>query len=122
MGTCGCIFHELSESELSHIRTYLGHRLELVRQGQFALKVTFDEEAFHYNGRNDLIYPISRNARWNLEGLRTLTLAIKPAMNAQLKQRVLSEINYLEISIWSDGGRGDRLEYYIDGLEFRFGC
>ena len=172
----------------------------LVRQGQYAIKVTIDEEAFHYNGRNDLIYPISRNARWNLEDLRALTLSIKPAMNAQLmrgvnpiirlcanggnriefvpvkkgvyansflddrfkaqngwlafripvegsadwevntfgfldpnlhgadllaaqrqlKRRVLSEVNYVEISLWSDGGRGDRLEYYVDDLEFHF--
>jgi hypothetical protein len=172
----------------------------LVRQGQYALKVAVDEESFHYNGRNDLVYPISRNARWNFTELRALTFAIKPAMNAQLlnrvnpvirlcanggnrlefvptknglyanfllddrfqaedgwkvfrlpiegnadweinvfgfldshlqgtelldaqqqlKRKVLSEINYLEISLASDGGRGDRLEYYVDDLKFLF--
>jgi len=173
----------------------------LVSKGQFALQVLVDQEAFHYHGRNDAFYPISRNARWNLSDLREVSVSLKlglnpgfiaganpvirlcanggnriefaplkngryanlfgesgfqetngwftfaapingstnwevnvigyidPSLNPQqiadarqqLKQNILSEVNYVEISVHSDGGRGDQVSYYIDDLEFRSG-
>ncbi len=53
----------------------------LVAQGQYALQVLVDQESFHYNGRNDLFYPISRNARWNLSDLDSVKVSIKPGLN-----------------------------------------
>jgi hypothetical protein len=171
----------------------------LVNQGRFSLQVLVDQEAFHYQGRNDAIYPITRNARWNLTNLREVSVSLKPGLNPdflgganpvirlcanggqriefvpltngryanlfldpafqgtngwfnfdapidgntnwevnvigyidptlnpvqiaaarqQLKQSILSGVNFVEISVHSDGGRGSQVSYYIDGLQFR---
>ena len=171
----------------------------LVRQGQYALEVSVDQEAFQDNGRNDVFYPISRNARWNLTGLQQVSVAIKPGVNPgylvganpvirlcasgnnrlefaplkngkyanllfddrfidasgwsvfdipiggntnweanvfgyidpslspdaisvakqQLRQTILSQVNYVEISLRSEGGRGTQVSYFLDGLQFR---
>jgi len=173
----------------------------LVSKGQFSLQVLIDQEAFHYNGRNDTFYPISRNARWNLSDLREVRVSLKPGVNPdfiaganpvirlcanggnrlefaplknghyanllleptflgtngwftfatpingstnwevnvigyidptlnpqqiadarqKLKQKILSEVNYVEISVHSEGGRGSQVSYYLDDLEFRTG-
>jgi hypothetical protein len=171
----------------------------LVRQGQYALEVKVDQEAFQYNGRNDVFYPISRNARWDLSGLLEVSVAIKlgahpefiagvnpvirlcanggnriefapltngyyanlfsdpgrrdangwfvfdipvggnstweanvfgyvdPALGPDdialakqaLRQKILAEVNYVEVSLSSVGGRGSQVSYSIDGLQFR---
>jgi hypothetical protein len=171
-----------------------------VKTGQFALQVAIDEDWYQGHGRNDAIFPISRNARWNLANLRELSVSLKPGVNAsrilganpvirlcanggnrielaplrngvyanlilenrfknaagwsvfdipiagntnwevnvfgyidpslsaaeiaaakqQLRQQILAEVNYVEISIRSDGTRGLSFSYYIDDLEFRF--
>jgi len=31
------------------------------------------------------------------------------------------QVNYVEISVHSDGGRGTQVSYYLDGLEFQVG-
>jgi hypothetical protein len=170
-----------------------------VHQGQRSLKVEVDQQLNHGAGRNDVFYPITRNARWNLSGLAEVGLALKPGDNPQffnganpvirlcrhggnriefaplknglyanllddpafeagggwlsfdipvngganwevnvigyidpaldpsqqaaarlqLKQEILAEVNYVEVSIRTDGGRGDPVSFFIDGLEFR---
>ncbi len=171
---------------------------ETVCRGQRALAVSIDQEWFQENGRNDLVFPISRNAHWNLSRAGQITFAIKPQVNAtqlnganpvvrlcanggnriefapvkngryadflrdsrfdagngwrrftiplagsadwernvighvepgltgaaldaarqSLREDILSSVNYLEISIRSTGGRGERVVYYVDDLEF----
>jgi hypothetical protein len=53
----------------------------VVKQGQYALQVLVDQEWFQHNGRNDLFYPISRNARWDLSDLASVRVCIKPGLN-----------------------------------------
>ena len=172
---------------------------DLVKEGDYSLRVLVDQESHHYNGRNDLRYPITRNARWNLGSLSEIGVSLKlglnpgfvaganpvirlctnggnriefaplkngryanhfldpafqsgggwstfeipvggnanwevnvigyidPALNPaqqaaarqQLKQDILSEVNYVEVSVRSTGGRGQQVSFYLDGLEFR---
>jgi hypothetical protein len=160
--------------------------------------VLIDQEWFQYNGRNDLFYPISRNAGWNLTDLREVSFAIKLGLNTgqilganpvlrlcanpgnriefvpiangqyvnlfskpefqdpnqwfeftvpvdgnanwevnvigyidpasdlaatarakqELKAKILAQSNYVEISVRSDGNRGTRVSFYLDGLAF----
>ncbi len=171
---------------------------EFVRQGRHALEVTVDQEWFQSDGRNDLVFPIHRNAHWDLSGVRTIKLAIKldqgadqlqgvnpvvrlathggdrlewvpiragvyadflrdarfrdpqgwqvfqiplagdgdwertvighidPTLNPagvaaarqELANRVLADVNYLEISVRSQGTRGDSLRFHLDDVEF----
>lgn len=172
---------------------------QLVCQGQYALEVKVDQDWFQYNGRNDLFYPISRDARWDLSHLREVGVSIKLGLHAesiaganpvirlcsnggnrvewaplksgryanlfqesafagpdgwfnfnapingnlnwevnvvgyidpalspaqvlaakqQLKQKILSEVNYVEISVRSVGSRDTQITYHVDGLQFR---
>jgi hypothetical protein len=172
---------------------------DLVKEGDYSLRVLVDQESYHYNGRNDLRYPITRNARWNLGTLGEIGVSLKlglnplfvtganpvirlctnggnriefaplkngryanhfldpafqsgggwstfdipvggnanwevnvigyidpaldPAQQAaarqQLKEDILSEVNYVEVSVRSTGGRGQQVSFYLDGLEFR---
>jgi hypothetical protein len=49
-----------------------------VRSGSYAIQVTVDEVNDSYDvGRNDLYYPITKNARWNLSSMQTLNLSLK---------------------------------------------
>jgi hypothetical protein len=172
---------------------------DLVKEGNTSLRVLIDQELFHYNGRNDLRYPITRNARWNLGTLGEIGVSLKLGLNPsfvtganpvirlcknggnriefaplknglyanhfldpafqsgggwstfhipvagnaswevnvigyidpaldpagqaaarqQLKQNILAEVNYFEVSVRSAGGRGQQVSFYLDGLEFR---
>jgi len=53
-----------------------------------ALEVTIentqDFEELGGFGRNDVFYPVSRNAHWDLRNLRTVSFAVKPILNAKL--------------------------------------
>jgi hypothetical protein len=58
-----------------------------VRGGRHAIKVTFENAQFWEQlgvGRNDVFYPASRNAHWNLRGLETVKVSIKLERNAAL--------------------------------------
>lgn len=58
-----------------------------VISGRRAIHVTIDGAQYWDSlgvGRNDLFYPMSKNAHWNLLGLSRVQFAIKPEINASL--------------------------------------
>jgi len=65
--------------------------------------------------------PVSGNATWarNLIGFidPTLSESDKELAKQKVIESILADVNYFEISIQSDGSRGQSLVYYIDNLK-----
>ncbi len=58
-----------------------------INEAAFALSVTIENTQDFEEvgvGRNDVFYPVSRNAHWNLQNLRQVRFAVKPYLNPQL--------------------------------------
>jgi hypothetical protein len=55
-----------------------------VKHGNYSLKVDVTGESYNGSGRNDLSFPLSKNAHWNLAALTSLKLSIKPDLNPSL--------------------------------------
>ncbi|MCL5096798.1 MAG: hypothetical protein M1608_04585 [Candidatus Omnitrophica bacterium] len=103
-----------------------GNRIELapLKNGRYA-NLFLDNSFKGQNGWFVFNIPITGNANWEASVIGyidpKLSQAEVAAAKQQLKQSILSKVNYVQISILSDGTQGDRLSYYIDGLEFHTG-
>ena len=88
-----------------------------------AMRTSFRSPAFQgTNGWFNFTAPINGNTNWEVNVIGYIDPALTPEQIAndrqQLKQSILSDVNYVEISVHSDGGRGQQVSYYIDDLEF----
>lgn len=55
-----------------------------VKCGTKSIRVNVNEVGYDNIGRNDIYYPITRNAKWNLSGSKSLNLSLKFLENANL--------------------------------------
>src|SRR5262249_28565736 len=61
--------------------------LQYVKSGNHALKVYIENAQYWEDlgfGRNDVFYPVSRNAHWNIPNLVTVQFSVKPDENENL--------------------------------------
>jgi len=83
-----------------------------VKSGQYSLKVYIENAQYWEDwgfGRNDVFYPVSRNAHWNLPNLKEIRFSIKPGENASL----LVETNPI-VRLYKNGS--NRIEFVpLDG-------
>jgi hypothetical protein len=73
-----------------------------VKTGSYAIEVRVESSQyseFRDVGRNDVFYPVSRNAHWNLPNLKEVRFSIKPELNAAL----LSGTNPV-VRLYKNGG------------------
>jgi hypothetical protein len=92
-------------AELSIVRR--GQNTKDVKTGKRALKVVVEntQDWEHVGvGRNDVFYPISRNAHWDLSNLVQVQFSIKPGDNAEL----LAGTNPI-VRLYKNGG--NRIEF-----------
>ncbi|MCX7749765.1 MAG: hypothetical protein N2645_23180 [Clostridia bacterium] len=75
-----------------------------VKTGNYAIKANINSSKFYSTGRNDLFYPASKNAAWNLSSISQIKLSIKPDQNTNM----VSGTNPV-IRLCTNGG--NRVEY-----------
>jgi hypothetical protein len=74
------------------------------------------------NGWFNFTAPINGNTNWEVNVIGYIDPTLTPeeitAARQELKKTILSQVNYVEVSVRSNGTRSGHVSYYIDGLEF----
>jgi hypothetical protein len=74
------------------------------------------------NGWFNFTAPINGNTNWEVNVIGYIDPTLTPeeitAARQELKKTILSQVNYVEVSVRSNGTRSGQVSYYIDGLEF----